>query len=53
MYGLSIGYLLVGDDKYGYEIEYKGLKLRCLCLYVMCLDILGYVLIEVFLFEDM
>ena len=53
VHGLSIGHPLIGDEKYGYETEYKGPKARRLCLHAMRLDIPGYAPIEAPLPEDM
>ncbi|SDB98950.1 RluA family pseudouridine synthase [Acinetobacter boissieri] len=53
VHGLSIGHPLLGDDKYGHQIQYHGVEPHRLCLHALRLDIPGYVTIEAPLPEDM
>lgn len=53
VHGLSIGHPLLGDDKYGHQVGYRGPTPRRLCLHAMRLDIPGYAPIEAPLPEDM
>lgn len=53
VHGLSIGHPLVGDDKYGHQVDYKGPNPRRLCLHAMGLEVPGYPVIEAPMPEDM
>ena len=53
VHGLSIGHPLLGDEKYGHQIEFVGPQPRRLCLHAMKLEIPGYPVIEAGLPEDM
>lgn len=53
VHGLSIGHPLLGDDKYGHNVNYSGPKPRRLCLHAMRLEIPGYAAIEAPLPDDM
>lgn len=53
VHGLSIGHSLVGDDKYGHQVDYKGPNPRRLCLHAMRLEVPGYPVIEAPMPEDM
>ncbi len=53
VHGLSIGHPLVGDDKYGHQVDYKGPNPRRLCLHAMRLEVPGYPVIEAPMPEDM
>lgn len=53
VHGFSIGHPLLGDDKYGHQMPFEGVKVPRLCLHAMRLDIPNYPPIEAALPDDM
>lgn len=53
VHGLSIGHPLIGDDKYGHDVAYRGPAAKRLCLHAARLSIPGYPVIEAALPDDM
>ena len=52
VHGLFIGHPLVGDDKYGHDVQWQGATPKRLCLHASKLEIPGYAVIESQLPED-
>ena len=53
VHGLFIGHPLVGDDKYGHDVQWRGAVPKRLCLHASKLEIPGYSPIESSLPADM
>lgn len=52
VHGLALGHPLLGDDKYGHDVPYKGPAARRLCLHAAVLEIPDYPVIEAQLPDD-